>query len=285
MSLKNATPLGYIELPNGAKPIFIMNDIFLNHVFENAENWEALRTIINIIIYAYREIYHDTTLMPIIGEFEVQTQYRYLLSDGKTTRDQDIKATEDKAAITYVEFQIRSATNPSIAIRSVEYFGLGIGNNKGYPANQLWLLAEDVEELLAGEVFARYVLKNERTNYPHPETSGIIYVSLEKLSKEDSTAGELAAYLLGKITDPQDKQVKAVKAAIDKGFANFKTDKDVVTVMSLQDRWYGEGKADGKTEGITKGADRLAELIKSGLPVDEALRIVKEEAVEKAAAS
>ena len=151
-------------------------------LFENPESWEALRQIINIFIYAYRKIYPCTTLSPITGELEVQTQYKYLLSDGKTTRDQDIKATESKAAITYIEFQIRSETNPLISMRSVEYFGLGIGHNKGYPANQIWLL-------------------------------------------------------------------------------------------------------EGRMEGITKGADRLAELVKSGIPVDEALRIVKEEAGKEAVAS
>jgi len=139
--------------------------------------------------------------------------------------------------------------------------------------------------LLKGETFARYVLKNEKTNCPHPETSGIIYVSLEKLSKEDSTAGELAAYLLGRITDPQIEQVKAVKTAIDKGFTKFKSDKEVVTVMSFQDRWIEDGVAIGEARGISRGADRLAELIKSGLPIDEALRIVKEEARKEAVAS
>ena len=280
-----AIPIGHIDLPSGPKPIFIMNDIFLNHLFENPESWEALRQIINIFIHAYRKIYQCTTLSPIAGELEVQTQYKYLLSDGKTTRDQDIKATESKTAITYIEFQIRSETNPPISMRSVEYFGLGIGHNKGYPANQIWLLAEDVEALQKDKTFARYVLKNEQTNYPHPETSGIIYVSLDKLSKEDNVVGELAAYLLGKITDPQNEHVKAVKAAVDKGFTQFKTDKDVITVMSFQDRWLDEGRMEGRMEGITKGADRLAKLIKDGIPVDEALRIVKEEAGKEAVAS
>jgi len=203
------------------------------------------------------------------------------LADGKTTRDQDIKVTEDKTAITYIEFQIRSGTNPPIIIRSVEYFGLGIGHNKGYPANQIWLRAEDVKALLDDETFARYVLKNEKTNDPHPATSGIIYVSLEKLSKEDSTAGELAAYLLGKITDPQDEQVKVVKTAIDRGFTQFKTDKDVVTVMSFQDRWLEEGIVEGEARGEArvkaKVASRIVELINSGIPADEALQIVLSE--------
>ena len=37
------------------------------------------------------------------------------------------------------------------------------------------------------------------------------------------------------------------------------------------------GVAKGKTEGIAIGATRLAELIKSGLSVEEAIRIINEE--------
>jgi len=82
-------------------------------------------------------------------------------------------------------------------MRSVEYFGLGIGHSKGKIANQLWLLAEDVDSVIYAHPFAHYILKDEVTGKDHPTTSGIMYVSLRKLSQEQGPAGELASYLLG----------------------------------------------------------------------------------------
>jgi hypothetical protein len=51
--MKNATPLGYINLPNGMKAIYPMNDIFLNFTFENPAHWEDLRLTVNLFIEAY----------------------------------------------------------------------------------------------------------------------------------------------------------------------------------------------------------------------------------------
>jgi len=59
---------------------------------------------------------------------------------------------EDKGAVTYIEFQNKATTNPPIPVRSVEYFGLGIGHSKGKTANQIWLLAEDVGAVLVGNL-------------------------------------------------------------------------------------------------------------------------------------
>ena len=91
----NTTPLGYVELDNGQKAIYPMNDIFLNYTFEKTANWESLRLTVNLIIEAYRQLKPDTKLKPVTGKIQVRTQFKHMLStDGKTTRDQDIKLTE-----------------------------------------------------------------------------------------------------------------------------------------------------------------------------------------------
>jgi len=130
MTSKNSTPLGYVELEYGSKAIYPMNDIFLNYTFEYAEYWEPLRLAINLLIDAYKLQNPSTAVKPINGKIIVRTQFKHLLdTDGKTTRDQDIKITEDKGESTYIEFQNRANTQPPIETRSVEYFGLGIGYN------------------------------------------------------------------------------------------------------------------------------------------------------------
>jgi len=280
MSEKKMTPLGYIELPTGPKAIYVLNDIFLNYTFEAPENWEALRLIVNIIIEAYKQVVTSTQLKPVTGTIEVKTQFKHFLDDGKTTRDQDLKMIEDKSNLTFIECQNKATTTPPIPIRAVEYFGLGIGHSKGKPANQIWLLAEDVDAVLQGKTFAHYILKDEATGHTHPGTSGILYVSLEKLSHENTPAGELAAVLLGKEKSTTDKNVGRVIQALSASFENFKDDKEVAFVYSLKERWTDEVRIEATEEGIAKGKAEginiLAELLRSGLSLDEALRMANE---------
>ena len=275
MSSKNTTPLGYVDLPSGAKAIFPMNDIFLNYTFENVEYWEALRLAVNFFIEAYRQRYPKTSIQTINGNIKVRTQFRHILD--KTTRDQDIKIAEDENNATYVEFQNRAKPDVPIEIRSVEYFGLGIGHGKGRLANQMWLLAEDVEAVLHGETFSRYILKDEITGKNHPSPSGIMYISLTKLSQEDNPAQELAAFLLGKITDVKNETIKKVADAMKESFKSFKADKEVTKMLSFAERYKHDGVAEGVNIGVNIGASRLAELIKSGLSLDDALRKVQDD--------
>jgi hypothetical protein len=175
MASKKGKPLGYVELKSGAMAIFPMNDVFLNYTFERAEYWEALRLAVNLLIEAYKKLKPDTRLSPIEGEIEVKTQFRQFLAaenEKATFRDQDIKMTENKASVTYVEFQNDAYPQTPIKIRSVEYFGLGIGQSKGKIANQIWLLAEDVKAVLHGKTFTRYILKDEVTGETHPKAPG-----------------------------------------------------------------------------------------------------------------
>ena len=278
MASKDTTPLGYVELPNGSKAIYPMNDVFLNYTFEDAAHWEALRLSVNIFIDAYKKLKPDTKVQPVKGKTKVRTQFRHLLdTDGKTTRDQDIKMTEEDIADNYIEFQNRAKPDTPVEIRAVEYFGLGISHSKGKIANQMWILAEVVDSVLHGKTFTRYILKDEVTDKAHPGTSGIMYISLKKLSEEDSPAGELAAFLLGKITDPKYEDVKKIAETFNSSFDAFKSDKEVVRMLSLAERYEHDGMVKGKVKGVTIGASRMLELIKAGLSPDDALRKVNEE--------
>ena len=272
MASKNTTPLGYIELNNGSKAIYPMNDIFLNFTFEDVAHWEALRLAVNLLIKAYMQQKPETKVKPIEGNIKVRTQFQHLLDIQNTTRDQDIKMTEDEEETTYIEFQNRAKTDVPIEIRSVEYFGLGIGHSKGKLANQIWLLAEDVDSVLHRNTFTRYILKDEMTGNEHPTTSGIMYVSLTKLSQEESPAGELASFLLGKIIVPMNEEVKKISDAFNSSFNAFKSDREVVKVLSARDRGWHEGLVEGREEGEIKGANKLLELIKKGIDPDEAMR-------------
>jgi len=274
-------PLGYIALDNGSKAIFAMNDIFLNYTFEDATYWETLRSMVNLFLDAYKHKNPDTILKPIEGSIIVKTQYQHLLNTENTTRDQDIKITEDEENVTYIEFQNRAKTQPPIETRAIEYFGLGIGHSKGKFANQIWLLAEDLDSVLRGELYTFYILKDEVTDYIHPTSSGIMYASLSKLSQIKSPVGELASFLLGKTIAPEDEAVRTIVASFNNSFDAFKADKEVVKMLSVAERYHNDGVITGKiigvTEGLSFGANKVVELIKSGLSPDEALSKMSEE--------
>lgn len=302
MAIKNSTPLGYVKLPSGDMAIYPMNNVFLNYTFELDEHWEALRLAVNLIIEVYRQQKSDTKLVPINGNIKVRTQFQQFVPNpdkskkkkkpDTVSRDQDIKITEDDKGSTYVEFQIKSNTEIPITVRSVVYFGLGLGHSGGKTANQIWLLAEDVEVVLDGETITRYILTNEANGKAHPEDSGIMYVSLSKLSKENTPAGELASFLLGLTTSPQNDVVKKIADSFNASFKVFKEDKDVVNVLTIEERvrdniWkdavaQGEaiGVAKGEAIGMAKGeanagtmfANKFAELKEKGLDPMEIMR-------------
>jgi len=248
MTPKETAPLGYVELANGSKAIYPMNDIFLNFTFEDAEHWESLRLAINLLIVAFKQKKPDAKIKIIEGTIKVRTQFRHLLDTQNTTRDQDIKLTEDETESTYIEFQNRARADIPIEIRSVVYFGLGIGHSKGNLANQIWLLAEDVDSVLHGKTFTRYILKDEITGNEHPAASGIMYVSLTNLSQEESPAGELAGFLLGKVSNPKDEVVTRISKTFNSSFDAFKSDKEAVNVLSLAERYRSQAEYDKAIE-------------------------------------
>jgi len=279
MPAKNTYPIGYIELPNGSKPIFPMNDIFLNYTYDNPLHWETLRLKANIIIEAYRLCKPSTHLKPITGKIKVQTQFQYFLDKSNTTRQQDLKIVEDDTDETYLELQNRAKPDTPLDIRSVEYYGLGIGHSKGKLANQIWLLAEDVDTLLHGKTFTRYILLDEVTGKPHPSTSGILYVSLTQLAKENTLAGELALFLLGKIKDPAHEAVKQIAQTYQISFQSFQNEKEVPSMLTLEQRGIEQGRAEGIVLGEVRLAQEAQKLLEEGVDPIEILRRITEKAI------
>jgi len=94
-----------------------------------------------------------------------------------------------------------------------------------------------------------------------------MYISLGKLSQEETPAGELAACLLGKEASLDSRDVAQVLEAFNTSFEQFKLEKDVMKVLSFRERWFddgriegkAEGKAEGKIEGILEAAIKLLE--------------------------
>jgi hypothetical protein len=247
-------PLGYIQLESGEKPVAVMNDVFLNFQFEKEENWEDLRSIVNIFIKDYASQKPSTVSRPIESAIQVQTQYKFLLNPENKTRNQDFKMTGEQ--LTYVEFQNRAYNEPPIETRASEYFGLGIGHSGGKLSNQIWLLAEEVRSVLAGEVYANYILIDEVTSAKYPKPSGLMFVSLSGLAGENTAAGELASLLLGLVTEPEaikDEEVRRVAKGIRAGFGKFKEDKEVKRIMTVKERFLNEGRIEGRTEGRIEG--------------------------------
>ena len=268
-------PLGYLDLESGPKPIYPMNDIFLNYTFDKAENWETLRMAVNIILSAFIESNPKTTMKTIGPILEVITQYQYFLNAKSSTRNQDFKVHEVAGDMVFIEFQNSGFPSLPVRIRSVEYFGLGIGHNRGKLANQIWFLAEDISELLQGNAFARYVLKDEYTNANHPHSSGILYVSLRQLAKKAGDAGQLAQFFLGRTVESPSEVVAEIMTVVNSSFTAFKQDKEVESAMTIKEHWELEAKAEAKAEGRAEGEaallEKLAAFIEKGLAPNEIL--------------
>ena len=252
--MEQKTPLGYIVLESGAKEIYPMNDFLTNFTYENPKNWEALRLTVNTVYEAYLQKHLTAIAITLIeGDIHVETQYSYYLKPKKTKR-QDIRLDELRSKIlTFLELQNRANTTPPIWAQALDYFALGISRSDSKMANQVWLLAEDVPNVLHGEIFAHYILMEETSCKPYPNTSGILFVSLPKLSQEEGPAGELAAFLLGKLKEPKDKTVKEIAKVVKASFDAFKIDKEVKRTMTVAEKYKNEGIVEGIAKGITEG--------------------------------
>jgi len=268
------TPLGYIELDNGRKAIYAMNDFLLNFIFANRDNWEIFRLMLNILLEACRKVNPNSLITLIEGAIHIETQYTFYINAQHNTRNQDFKIVETEQ-VKYVEFQNRATTDPPIPNRAIEYFVLGIGKSQGQIANQIWLLGSDVDEVLHGKTFTNYILKDEITNTVYPGTSGILFISLTQLSKEKSLAGELALFLLGKTKNFQHKEVQCIAETFNTSFATFRDDKEVKKAMTMEQKWRKESWLDGKEEGIAENMDmtlKILGLLKKNIPATEIAR-------------
>ena len=273
MDTNKAIPLGYIQLETGLKPIAVMNDIFLNWHFEKPEKWEDLRLLVNIFVNDYIARCDNTVAKPISGAIEVHTQYKFFIDAKNKTRNQDFKIIGTE--LTFVEFQSKANTSPPIEVRATEYFGLGIGHSGGKISNQIWLLAEDVDNVLHGKPYTNYVLIDEITNTIYPKPSGIMFVSLSKLAEEDSSAGELAAFLIGKAIDVEaikDFNVKNLVKKVKISFGDFKEDKEAMSAMTIQEYWQNDARFEGFEEGILLSAVKL---IKKGMDIQDVVNALE----------
>ena len=91
------TPLGHILLDSGEKPIYPTNDFFLNFMFDQQENWETLRLIVNIFFAEFNRQNPFAAVEPIKGEISIETQYLYFLHTTNRTKNQDFKIEEAPA--------------------------------------------------------------------------------------------------------------------------------------------------------------------------------------------
>ena len=155
---------------------------------------------------------------------------------------------------TYVEFQNEVNIRPPIEIRAVEYFGLSLGNSKGNTANQIWVLAKDLDSVLHGETFTYYVLKDVVTGTFYPNKSGIMFISLQKLSQNRKTpSGELAAFLIGEDVKPKNKEVISIIGGLKNSFETFKDEQEVIDMLTLTQRARHEGEVSGEARGEARG--------------------------------
>jgi hypothetical protein len=252
-------PLGVVELDSGSMEIFAMDDFFLNFTFENENNWEAFRLMLNILLEEYIKQNPATVATMIEGEIHIKTQYEFYINakNKNETRKQDLESTEiEMNRIKYVEFQNKATSVPPIPDRAFEYFVLSIGKNPGKAVTQIWLLASDAKSVLQKETFMNYILKDEGTNKVFPNASSIMFISLTKPSQNKNVAGELALFLLGNPTAPQSDEVKQITNTFNSSFKLFKDDKEVKNAMTIAEKYRNEGWVNGKEEGLGEGADR-----------------------------
>ena len=151
-------PLGYVSLLNNIqKPIFPMDDFFINYTFSNKENWENLKKMINMILdyYATRYNRHDG-FHYIENTIVVETQYEHYINHTTKQQTQDIKIMEPtNSDTTYVEFQNKTLSKPPIAIRASNYSGIAINKAmEGSKNSQLWILGEIDDTVLCGQTIS-----------------------------------------------------------------------------------------------------------------------------------
>ena len=270
-------PLGHIKLDIGTRPIHAMHDFFLNYTFENELNWGILRLIVNIFLKELARKHLNLQVKLAKGDVFVETQFKYYMDSTNTAKSQDFRLEPvDGNAIFYCEFQNRATTNPPIKLRAIDYQTLGIKHGRCKPTRQIWLLAEDVDELLCRSGFACFVTKDEISGSAYPLDTSLIFVSLTKLSEGRNEASELASFLLGKGKKIRSTRVKRISAVFKRSLKLFCKDKGVRTRMSVAEKYWEEGRE----VGIAEGVKRVAELISSGYAIEEALKIASGEESE-----
>ena len=265
-------PLGYMEIESGSTPVHAMNDIFLNYMFKSEKNWEVLRSIINIVLEEYIRQHADKGAIPnlVHGEIDVTTQYEFMRQRDRANPRQDMKVTGEQ--ITYIEFQNRAKPKKPIKERAIEYFGLGLGHSKGTVVSQVWLLAENPDDLISDNDFSNYLLQDIVTGSRYPDDSGIMFVSLQGLSKLENKAGQLARFLLGINTEPTDKDIIAIKDSFSEEFSDFRVDKEASSLMTFEERVLDKYEPDIRYDQTLSIATIM---LKDNEPIEKISRFTK----------
>ena len=280
MQEKKPIPLGYVDLACGESPIYPMNDVLLNHMFEDVYNWSTLRLAINIILEAYRQYEPATSITPIQSNIRVRTQFRYIASLGinDTHKEDDVDFITDKNTLPSVELHSKWKHDLPKYIVPMTTICLEIGHNFDKTSMQIWLLSKDAPPVLHGNTFANYVFKSEDTGEPYPNSPSVMYVNLPKLSQEKSPAGELASFLLGKAVDSSNDDVNAIIKTFRKGFNNFCEDGHVMRTLLFEERCINEGiaiRAKKRAEFEASVIDKIHEREKEGVDPAEILNEIE----------
>ena len=245
--------LGFLVLETGLLLVSPMNDVFVNYTYERKANWEQLRKLVNIFYKAYIEICKNTQIEPIEGISDVETQFAWFKDPKNSTpKRQDVRI-ESVKKVDFLEVQNDNSPDPPISKRSTDYYGFALARGSDKQQSSIWLINGSVSELLDGEIFANYVLMNEKSHRRHPNASNILYVDLNKLAQEDSQAGELARVLIGEESEPIDDEVKEILYGLRQSFKDFKEDKEVKNIMSRDEQ--------KEKQGIKKAEARLLPII------------------------
>ena len=286
--------IGSVTLLDGTERyIQPMHSILLNYTFEDKKNWKYLKDLINIYLETYNEIGGDVSL--IGDDIKVATEYEYWVSGKERSRRQDFLI-EEGGDITYIEFQNDNKCSPPIQDRSIQYFGLGVGQKIGGISNQIWVLAKPVEELLHGQSMTCYKLLEERKGFAHPNKSYIMFVDLEKLANEYEglEVQEMSKFLLnGKAKPEYNERAIDIAETLCNGFIDLKNNREVVEAMTLKEelerqaeererigreegeqKGREEGEQRGREEGEQRGRLETAKsLLKENSPIDFIMRV------------
>ena len=193
---------------------------------------------------------------------KVSTEYEYWVSGKERSRRQDFRV-DEKDNITFIEFQNDNKCNPPIHDRSIQYFGLGIGQQIGGISNQIWMLAKPAEDLLHGQPITCYKLLDERKGFAHPNKSYIMFVDVHKLANEYEglEVQEMSKFLLnGKAIPEHNERAIAIAKIINNSFIDLKNDREVLKAMTLKEdleRQAEERERLGREEGEKIGMIRI----------------------------
>ncbi|MCL2621059.1 MAG: hypothetical protein FWD97_09030 [Defluviitaleaceae bacterium] len=184
----------------------------------------------------------------------------------------------------FIEFQNSPSTTPFISDRSLQYFGLGIGHNQDYKADQIWLLAQSNEKvdekLLDGEIFSNFTMKNEKNNIHH-NSSSITYINLSKLSRQSNKAGQLAAVLLGREISTTYPEVERIAKGFKDAFGAFKIEKEAPRMMTFAERYIQKDVDEAMYQmekDVQDTRHSAAEILSEslGIALDKALEMIKQ---------